>query len=258
MPDDVTKAAWSADQAPADKDTTTAGGDKNPDNAGGDAKTDKNPDQGGDSKKADPNDTKSTDTKGDDSKGDQKWKYTELISKYWENVVSQMISEKQKIDSILANKEELNELTKEEILQLYQTKESIEKNLDEILPAINEKKQAEFIQKLDGIENEEVRKLLMEEVIPNISDEKEVDSVLTFTQKIIELVWSWTAKKWDDPDWNDDKADLANGVKGKWEDDVDLWGMDLAQALMSDDPEIRAKAKAVADQWFNSLLNSNT
>lgn len=97
-----------------------------------------------------------------------------------------MISEKEKIDSILANPEEMEKLSKEELVQIMRAKETIEKNLSDILPALNAKRDSEYVKMLDGVD-ENVKEFLTKEVFPNVGKD-EVEPIIQFAKSLIEVI----------------------------------------------------------------------
>jgi hypothetical protein len=183
----------------------------------------------------------------------QQQDFGQLLAKYGENVVSGMVEERERVEQVISDPEQLKNLTKEQVVELYRLRDNLNNQLNEILPALNEKKQAEFAQALDGIDNVEVKKVLTE-TIANIEDPNEAAAVIQFAKEIMQAVWTSAPQAQQASESSDPSA-----IKGamKWEKAEQFDDIDIAEWLMSEDPELRARAKKAADIGFQQILAGN-
>jgi K+/H+ antiporter YhaU regulatory subunit KhtT len=68
-----------------------------------------------------------------------------------------MIQKYEKVEELLGSPESLKDLSKEEIVQLYQLRDNLQKNLSEILPALQERTKTQMDSHLEGIEEPEIK-----------------------------------------------------------------------------------------------------
>ena len=166
-------------------------------------------------------------------------KYKDLVNNVWENVISDMIQKQRQIQEVLNDPKQLEWLTKEQIMELYNTEKKLTEQLNEILPVMEERKQQEFTKLTESIQDDSV-KAYVNDLIKDLSDAEEVTIVVEMAKKITELV------KWSKGNgWGDNKA--ADPANLKKDVGVDNAGTpvemgDLKKAMLSPDEEVRKKA----------------
>lgn len=179
-----------------------------------------------------------------------KAKYNTLVSKFWENYVTELMSRQQQIESMITNQDELNKLTKEQIVNLYKSRDDINNKLSWILPQLKEQEQIEKRWAINWFENQWIKDYLSN--MSNYLDKNEFETVV----KIVQDVISFMDNKWNN-NWNNNPnpADLwkslnwwiqPNNDWNKW------WEVNLIEAMKSTDRNERLKYQSN----FESLIKS--
>ena len=167
-------------------------------------------------------------------------KYKELVSGMWENVINEMVEKYEKVEELLNNPEQLKDVSKEELMQLYQLRDNLQKNLSEILPALQERSNAQMDSHLAGIEEPEIKEYITW-LKADLDEPEEMEALVKVVKDVVAIMKWWKPQE----PWQPAPANLkAMG----WQDGGQAWSqIDFEKAMLSPDPKVRAEAMKAFD-----------
>lgn len=173
-------------------------------------------------------------------------KYKELIAGMWENVVNEMVAKYEKVNELLGNPDAMKDLTKDELVQLYQLRDNLHKNLSEILPALQERSKNQMSSYVEWIEEPEIKDYVSK-LMDELDEPEEAEALVKVVKDVVALIKWWGQPAEGQPDPANLKPALGGWQQQPWANNVDF-----EQAMLSSDPKVRAEAiKAFDAQLAN-------
>ena len=87
--------------------------------------------------------------------------YSALVNNVGEDAINQMMNQYDQVTSLLSDPERLKELSKDQVMQLYQARDGLQDKLSEILPVLEQGKNAKLEEVIKDIEDPGVKEYIM-------------------------------------------------------------------------------------------------
>ena len=178
-------------------------------------------------------------------------KYKEIVATMWEDAINEMVEKYEKVNELLSNPENIKDISKEELHNLYQLRDKLQNNLSQILPALEERNKWQMAEHLAWLPEDPTLKDYTNTILSELDSPEEAQAFVEVVKKVREI-----AKWGGQPAWQPGAvppANLNEQFKG-WQ-----WGqqqppMDIEKAMMSPDPEVRKQAMQAFDAAIAASL----
>ena len=171
--------------------------------------------------------------------------YDSVIANVWQDAINQMMSQYDQVVEILQDPEQLKNLSKEQVMQLYEARDKLQDNLSQIIPVLEQSKNTKLEESVKDIENPKVKDYIMQ-FKDEFDDPEEFSALVEFAKWLMWLVWWQATPAW----WESAPADLKQVM---WWPQQPWTDFDVNKAMLSTDPAEREKARQFMDGMFKSV-----
>lgn len=178
-------------------------------------------------------------------------KYKEIVATMWEDAIDEMVSKYEKVNELLENSENIKDISKEELHNLYQLRDKLQNNLSQILPALEERNKSQMSEHLAWLPEDPSLKDYTNTILNELDSPEEAEAFVEVVKKVWEI-----AKGWGQGDWQPGTvppANLNDALKW-WQGGAQQPPMDIEKAMMSTDPAVRKQAMQAFDEAIAASL----
>jgi hypothetical protein len=174
--------------------------------------------------------------------------YNDVIANLWQDTINSMMEQYDQVVEILKDPEQLKNLSKDQVMQLYNARDQLQDRLSQIIPVLEQSKNTKLEEVVKDIENPEVKNYIMQ-FKDEFDDPEEFSALVEFAKWLLQIGGS--AKPWQAP--NPDGWDPDVMKQAMWGNQNPEPDFDVGKALLSTDPAEREKARKFMNGMFDGV-----
>ncbi len=175
--------------------------------------------------------------------------YSNFLNEVGQDHINKMVDDYEKLTEMMEDSEAISKMSKEDVIRMYKTEESLRQELENIMPMLEDQKSDALNQYVDDIDNDWL-KWYLSDLLDEMDSPEEMEAFMDVVSKITEFVAGSNGGS-KDPAAAPLKKNLSWSSNEVNDNDIDP-----VQGMFSNDASVRKAAAAKMDTLLDDMFKA--